>query len=103
MGYEKARHPGKTSAQRAVLDQIGCGDCCPPGHPKTFAKLVELGLLHRLQDKVIGRDRFGVIAIPQFEMPVHVHMQWCDAVAYTDDEMAEIEAATRPQQETPLT
>ena len=82
------KHPGKTAAQRAILDQIGGGDYCPRGNAKTFAKLVELGLLVRLADKVLGRDGFGVIAIPQFEMPIPVHYQWCSYWADQPDDEA---------------
>ena len=74
---DRVRHPGKTKAQRAVLDQIGCGQYTPSAQRKTLDKMVADGLLDRLPDRVIGRDSLGIIALPQFEMPIPVHMAWC--------------------------
>ena len=81
-----AHHPGKTPAQRRALDAIGCGDNCPPMARKTRESLLSAGLIVEIGQKALGRDRFGVIAIPQFEMPIPVHMQWCNAVADEEDE-----------------
>lgn len=71
------RHPGKTPAQRRVLDQVGCGEYLPRASAKTLAAMVEQGLLTRLSDRVLGRDGFGSISVPQYDMPIGVHMQWC--------------------------
>lgn len=70
-------HPGNTPAQRKVLDQVGCGESLPSASAKTLAKMVEQGLLERLPDQVLGRDSFGAITVPQYEMPIPVHYQWC--------------------------
>ncbi len=74
---EALKHPGRTPTQRRILDRIGCGDFCPPAKAKTLAAMVDAGLLQRCPDKILGRDGFGVIALPQFQMPIPVHMEWC--------------------------
>lgn len=83
-----AKHPGRTKAQREALDQIGCGNACPPMARATAKALVRHGLIQRCEDKGLGRDRFGLIAIPQFQMPIPIHMQWCEFQAATCDEPA---------------
>ncbi len=85
-------HPGRTPAQRRALDAIGCGDFCPPMSRSTRKALLDAGLIRQLSDKVVSRDRFGAITIPQFEMPIPVHMEWCFSVSHgvTD---AELDAA----------
>lgn len=83
-------HPGRTPAQRKALDAIGCGQH-PGCAPKTVAALLRDGLIVHVGDRVVGHDRFGTIRIPEYEMPIPVHMQWCSAVAATDEEMAEFE------------
>ena len=77
----KVPHPGRSKAQRAALDAIGCGDNSPIMAPRTRAALLKAGLIQKCGEKVVGRDRFGAIAIPEYEMPIPVHMQWCAAVA----------------------
>jgi hypothetical protein len=75
------KHPGKTPAQRRALDEIGCGNYCPSMTNATRDKLLASGLIVELNPVVIGRDRFGEIAIPQYEMPILVHYQWCKAMS----------------------
>lgn len=43
--------------------------------------LLRSGLIVELPRKTVGRDRFGAITLPQYDMPTSVHMQWCDAMA----------------------
>ena len=82
-------HPARTSAQRRALDAIGCGQ--PPRcSAKTIAALLEAGLIVDAGGEV-RRDAFGSYRVPSYEMPILVHMQWCSAVAATDEEMAEFE------------
>jgi hypothetical protein len=40
--------------------------------------MAEIGLLHRLPDRLVGKDRFGSITIPQYEMTIGTHMAWCE-------------------------
>ena len=77
----RPKHPGRTAAQRRVLDEIGCGENCPRMADATRDALLREGLIVELGRKSLGRDRFGEITIPQYEMPIPVHMQWCKAVA----------------------
>ena len=44
---------------------------------KTMAAFLERGLIVRMPDKVLGRDAFGAIAVPDYEIPISVHMEWC--------------------------
>lgn len=90
-----APHPGKTKAQRRVLDAIGCGDFLPPMSARTRDALLKAGLICKSEPIAIGKDRFGVIKIPQFYMPLPVHIQWCQAVAFTDEEMTAFEAGEK--------
>ncbi len=85
-------HPGKTKAQRDALDRIGCGDNCPPMSDRTRDRMLEEGLIRQLSDKLVGSDAFGPITIPQFEMPIPVHMQWCDAMSeqLTEEDLKEL-------------
>lgn len=75
------KHPAKTKAQRAVLDAIGCGDSCPPMSRQTRESMLSKGLITKVGDKTLGKDRFGMITVPIYEMPVGVHIEWCSAMA----------------------
>lgn len=81
-------HPGKTKAQRAALDAIGCGDATPPMAPRTREALLKAGLIVQCELKVVGRDHFGLITVPKYAMPIPVHMQWCYAVSEDDPDDA---------------
>lgn len=76
-----AKHPGKTAAQRRVLDMIGCGEHCPPMTQGTRDAMLRSGLIVERGRRVVGRDRFGEVSIAQYEMPILVHMQWCEAMS----------------------
>lgn len=83
-------HPGRTSAECRALDTIGCGE--PPRcSPKTLKTLLDAGLIVDVGGEV-RRDALGSYRIPAYEMPIPVHMQWCSAVAATDEEMTAFEA-----------
>jgi hypothetical protein len=70
--------PGLTRAQREALDRCGAGDDVLPGvHPKTLARLRELGLIVCCGQRVLGRDRFGPITVNSYSMPPAVHLAWC--------------------------
>ncbi len=78
----KPAHPaGRRTAWRRVLDEIGCGNFCPQMTRATAQSLINAGLIERVADKPVGRDVFGPIVIPQYQMPLAVHMQWCKAVS----------------------
>lgn len=66
-----------TPRQREAFEAIATGNALPSAHKKTLERLEKCGLIVRLADKVLGRDRFGTVSIPQFEVPIPIHMQWC--------------------------
>ncbi len=77
----KPKHPGTTPTERRVLDAIGCGDSCPPMTARTRDAMLRKGLIHKVGERELGRDRFGAISLPVYEMPIPIHMVWCKAVA----------------------
>jgi hypothetical protein len=74
----KTPHPcaGMTPAQRRDFELIATGQR-PRGGYQTINKLKARGLIEDAPPKVLGRDALGVIAIPQWTVPLSVHMQWC--------------------------
>ena len=79
----KVAHPGKTPAQRRVLDEIGCGNYSPIMDKRTRDALLRQGLIVPLSDRIIycGSGLGGMeVRIPEFQMPTHVHIQWCYSV-----------------------
>jgi hypothetical protein len=68
-------HPGKTPAQRRVLDEIGCGNYSPAMALSTRRALLAAGLIVQMSDKILP-GRFPV-RIPEFQMPLRVHFRWC--------------------------
>lgn len=81
-------HPGKTLAQRRVLDAIGCGNHSPMMSKATRDALLKADLIQPIGHHVVGSGPLAV-RVEQFDMPVSVHMAWCDAVAHgvTDEEL----------------
>jgi hypothetical protein len=71
------KHPGKSPAQRRVLDEIGCGNYIPRMSPATRKTLLDKGLIEPCGEMVICRDRFGTVSATEFQMPIPVHYQWC--------------------------
>jgi hypothetical protein len=68
--------PGLTRAQRDVFEQIAIGQT-PYARPETIKVLLDKELIVRIADRVVGRDRFGIISVPDYEVPIPVHMAWC--------------------------
>ncbi len=83
---DRPPHPGRTAAERRALDAIGCGNFTPAMAPKVRQRLLEAGLIVQCGERLIGRSPLAV-RIPEYEMPIPVHFQWCSAVAATDEEM----------------
>jgi len=69
--------PGKTAAQRRVLDEIGCGNHSPIAAKATIKALLDQGLIVELSPMKVRV--FGSVSmdVRQFDMPLHVHMEWC--------------------------
>lgn len=76
----KIKHPGKTPAQRRALDQIGCGNHSPIMSKATRDALVKAGLIFHVCDKIIGSPPL-TMRVAVYDMPIPIHMAWCDAVA----------------------
>ena len=75
-----ALHPGRTPAQRRALDAIGCGNDSPVMANSTRDALLRAGLIEPLSDQLVGGGALRV-RVARFEMPVSVHMRWCEAMA----------------------
>jgi len=73
-------HPGKTPAQRRVLDEMGCGGKTPRMSPQVRDALLRQGLIEQCGETIF-QDRFGIIRVPEYEMTIAAHIQWCDAMA----------------------
>lgn len=76
-----SKHPGKTPAQRRVLDAIGCGDHSPYMAKATRDKLLREGLIVELEPMQVPFFGSLCMTVRQFEMPIPVHMQWCAAMS----------------------
>lgn len=86
---DRMPHPGRTSAERRALDASGCGE--PPRcSPKTLKAMLDAGLIVDAGGET-HRDALGSYRVPSYAMPIPVHMQWCSAVAATDEELAAME------------
>lgn len=74
----KTSHPcaGMTPAQRRDFELIAINQR-PLGGYKTLGALERRGLIKKDEPKVIGRDALGPIKIPQWHVPLPIHMQWC--------------------------
>lgn len=77
----KVKHPGTTKAERRVLDEIGCGQSQPRMTPGLQDSMLRKGLIVITGYQTLGKDAFGAIKVPNFEMPIPIHMQWCNAMA----------------------
>ena len=91
---EKVNHPAPKGAQRVMFEKIATGDCSPSGAASTRRALVEKGLIKQIGFSHIGRPPFQV-KIPQFEVPIHIHMQWCEWCATGVAKAAKVAAFVR--------
>ena len=68
--------PASRRAARRAFEAIAIG--LPPsvGH-KTIQWLLDSGLVCIAGQQVLGHDRFGVISVPVYDVPLHLHHQWC--------------------------
>jgi hypothetical protein len=79
------KHPGKTAAQRRVLDAIGCGQFSPRMSKATRDAMLTAGLIEPAGFKLLAfKDGFPPMRIPEYAMPIPVHMQWCEHCAATE-------------------
>lgn len=72
-------HPCKGLPVNAVeaFEQIATGNALPAMTKGTAAKLLAKGLIERGADKQFS-DRLGKFSVPQYFVPLPVHMDWCE-------------------------
>jgi hypothetical protein len=63
-----------------------------PQCPKTIAALLAKGLIEKVGERVLCRDRFGTVTIPEYAVPLPVHYQWCKWCDENIKDIAELEA-----------
>ncbi|MEM1344785.1 MAG: hypothetical protein AAGI34_09430 [Pseudomonadota bacterium] len=70
------KHPAPAGAQRRAFEQIATGNSSPIMAKTTQDALLRKGLIVELSPLVLP----GVIpvTIRRFEVPVPIHMQWCE-------------------------
>lgn len=71
-------HPckGLSAAAIAAFEQIAIGQP-PTATTRTLRMLRRRELIAFAGMKVVGRDRFGAIELPEYFVPIPVHYQWC--------------------------
>ena len=72
-------HPckGMTKAQIRDFELIATGSRPRGGH-MILRKLKERGVIVDAPPKTLGRDRFGLIQVPDWDVPLPIHAQWCE-------------------------
>ena len=72
------RHPcqGRSQAQINAFEAIAVG-LPPRAAQKTIDALLSAGLVERGFDQTVGRDAFGPITMPVYEVPLRHHAAWC--------------------------
>ena len=70
-------HPckGLSQAQVDAFEQIAVG-MKPPATKRDWDALEKRGVIVRGAD-LVRRDALGEYKIPQWEVPIHIHAQWC--------------------------
>ena len=84
--------PGLTKVQKAIFEQIATGNYELSGlraAPKSIAKLLEMGVIVRSEDKIVCQDRFGTVKVPSYYVPLPIHFAWCEWCSenITDEEL----------------
>lgn len=74
----KTPHPcaGMTPAQKRDFELIAVNQR-PRGGYLTLNALKAKGLIEECEPLVVGHDALGPITVPQWSVPLPVHMQWC--------------------------
>lgn len=79
------RHPAPKGPQRRMFEAVATGEGCPAGAASTRRALVAKGLIAQVGTRLIGRPPFQV-ELPVFEVPLLIHMQWCEWCAENVEE-----------------
>ena len=94
------KHPGKTPAQRRVLDQIGCGNYRPIADGGTLASMLRQGLIVELPPVRFPLPPLGYMEIREFDMPTLIHMRWCEAMSSECDALEQSGEEGLPPEQT---
>lgn len=81
-------HPckGRSQSQIDAFEAIAINEH-PNCSKKTLDALLKDNLIVVIGNQELGRDAFGAITVPVYEVPIHHHMQWCQwASEQFDDE-----------------
>lgn len=72
------KHPYHGLSKHAIeiFERIATGQK-PHGYYRTMKALVGAGLIMEVGVMTIGRDAFGAIEEPIYDIPIPVHYQWC--------------------------
>lgn len=81
-------HPckGRSKVQITAFEAIATGQE-PPPRQRTINALLNSGLIELAGMRKIGEDRFGAIELPEYQVPIPIHIQWCRWAAETIDLM----------------
>lgn len=71
-------HPckGMTKPQIEAFEEIAIGNALPVTFRGTIRVLENRGLIERTADKIL-QDELGKYPLPQYQVPIPYHMQWC--------------------------
>ena len=75
MTNHPAKAAGCTKAQIAAFEQICIGQK-PVGPVHLFDRLEKKGLIEK-KERILCYDRFGPVFVPEYSVPIPIHMQWC--------------------------
>jgi hypothetical protein len=80
------RHPcaGRSLVQRKAFEAIAINQQANVSL-RTIDALLKAGLIEKCGDRVVGRDRFGIISIPVYAVPLPIHFAWCEWCAAQPD------------------
>lgn len=73
------KHPGRTPAQRRVLDEIGTGNFSPAMTIVTRDTMLLEGLIETVGEHHVGKGPLAPV-VKEYQMPIAVHLAWCAAV-----------------------
>ena len=81
-------HPckGMTRAHRVAFERIAINEPPMAGH-KVLKALRDAGLVD-YTDREVGRDALGRITVPEWFVPMPIHMQFCEWCSEQQDALA---------------
>lgn len=78
MTDHSTKHPcaGMSLVAREIFEAIAINQT-PPYRRTVVSALLKRGLIRQIGERTLGRDTFGAINVSVYEVPLGVHMQWC--------------------------